>query len=225
MLNERCLICFEVKSLCKVFDSDPVIFQNVRKEIHISKLPKKKEYFVTVFDLFAPPLVQNSHFREWYFKVANPLLQTFVSKIEKYRRERSFQNLANLIRKTENALSEKNDTLKRQNIKPIDRPPIPLMDLSKYGAYLPFGEKCVHFLVDVSDYTWFKISSLCEAYNVKPDIFECKTEIFYLTDSPNDEKYFENEIDIFLTPLVDKSEFTDWYSNYAVPRIKLINRE
>ncbi|GBN30489.1 hypothetical protein AVEN_147472-1 [Araneus ventricosus] len=131
-----------------------------------------------------------------------------------------------MIRKTENALSEKIDALERQNIKHIDIPPIPLMDLSKYGAYLPFGEKCIHFIVDASDYTWFEISSLCEVFNVKPDIFEPKTEIFYLTDSPNDEKSFMNEIDIFLTPLVDKSEFTDWYSNYAVPRITsfIVNR-
>ncbi|GBO09409.1 hypothetical protein AVEN_227444-1 [Araneus ventricosus] len=109
-----------------------------------------------------------------------------------------------MIRETKNALS---DTLKRQ-----DEESIPSM----YTKMLHFGEKCVDVLVDESDYTWFEISSICFAFNVEPNIFESESIHFYLSD---DKKSFVNEMDIFTTPLVDKPEFTDWYSNYAVPRI------
>ncbi|GBN27374.1 hypothetical protein AVEN_80270-1 [Araneus ventricosus] len=100
------------------------------------------------------------------------------------------------------------------------------MNYSIYASYLHFDEKCIDFLVDESDYTWFEISSLCEAFNVEQYIFESRTEKFSLTDSLRDEKYFVNEMDTFATPLLDKPEFTDWYSNYAVPRITsfIVNR-
>ncbi|GBO09408.1 hypothetical protein AVEN_227443-1 [Araneus ventricosus] len=136
-----------------------------------------------------------------------------------------------MIRETKNALSEKIDTLKRQNIQPfreeLCEKSIPSMKYSIYASYLPFGKKCVDFLVDESDYAWFEISSICKAFNVKPDIFESKSENFGLTDSPRGPKSFVCEMDIFKTPLVDKSEFTDWYSNYAVPRITsfIVNRK